>query len=378
MLAPCDTTSSTSRSSPKPAPRSSATCTTCSNGWQPSPTRPSDPSGCARSCSVRNLCTPATLRWARDASLAIRQAATEILVRRYYRIRQLDDVQIRDVDGIPLVVARYVDDGEPTRLVAMLAPWTRLSDLAARLHAITSPSPDVRRTVIDLHLVDVEPSDDVEQQIRAVLADAELDPGVRRVVVSMMTTPSDADDDTNSEWSSPRAAHHLTFVRGGRTRSFVREHYHGLHPMMAERLALWRLGNFAVERLPSREDVYLFRGVAHDNAKDERLFAIVEVRDLTPVRDDEGRVVALPLFEGMLTEALTAVRREQSHRSGTQRLAWNRIILYVRPPWTVTPAEMSAIVGRIAPETLGAGLEKLVVHVQMPDPDRRRLLCTRW
>ncbi len=48
----------------------------------------------------------ATLRWARDASLAIRQAAAEIIVRRYYRIRQLDEVQVRDVDGVPLVVAR--------------------------------------------------------------------------------------------------------------------------------------------------------------------------------------------------------------------------------------------------------------------------------
>ncbi len=151
--------------------------------------------------------------------------------------------------------------------------------------------------------------------------------------------------------------------------------------MMAERLALWRLDNFAIERLPSRDDVYLFRGVAHENAKDERLFAIVEVRDLTPVRDDEGRVVALPLFERMLTEALAAVRREQSHRSGSQRLPWNRVIMYVRPPWMLTPAETSAIIRRIAPETVGAGLEKIVVHVQMPDPNRagsETVLCTTW
>ena len=38
----------------------------------------------------------------------------------------------------------------------------------------------------------------------------------------------------------------------------------------------------------SVEDVYLFRGVARDNPSDERLFALAEVRDLTPVRDDEG------------------------------------------------------------------------------------------
>ncbi|MGZ8753252.1 MAG: carboxyl transferase domain-containing protein, partial [Acidimicrobiia bacterium] len=49
--------------------------------------------------------------------------------------------------------------------------------------------------------------------------------------------------------------------------------------------------------------------------------------------------------------------------SVSQRLQWNRVILYVRPPWDVGQAEMSAIVRRIAPETVGAGLEKVVAHV---------------
>ena len=54
-----------------------------------------------------------------------------------------------------------------------------------------------------------------------------------------------------------------------------------MHPMMAKRLELWRLRNFYVDRLPSVEDVYLFHGVARDNPKDERLFALAEVRDVT-------------------------------------------------------------------------------------------------
>ena len=45
---------------------------------------------------------------------------------------------------------------------------------------------------------------------------------------------------------------------------------------------------FSLERLPSAEDVYLFHGVARANPKDERLFALAEVRDLTPVRDEDG------------------------------------------------------------------------------------------
>ena len=64
--------------------------------------------------------------------------------------------------------------------------------------------------------------------------------------------------------------------------------YRGLHPMMGKRLHLWRLSNFKHRRLPSVEDVYLLHAVARDNPKDERLFACAEVRDVTPVRDEDG------------------------------------------------------------------------------------------
>jgi hypothetical protein len=84
--------------------------------------------------------------------------------------------------------------------------------------------------------------------------------------------------------------------------------------MMAKRLHLWRLSNFKIERLPSVEDVYLLHAVARDNPKDERLFACAEVRDVTPVRDEAGRIVQLPHLERMLTEAMAGIRLFQSRR----------------------------------------------------------------
>ena len=48
--------------------------------------------------------------------------------------------------------------------------------------------------------------------------------------------------------------------------------------------------------------------------KDERLFACAEVRDVTPVRDDEGKVVQLPHLERMLLEAMASIRLFQSRR----------------------------------------------------------------
>ena len=42
------------------------------------------------------------------------------------------------------------------------------------------------------------------------------------------------------------------------------------------------------------EDVYLFHGVARDNPKDHRLFALAEVRDMTVVPDSRGGQPGLP------------------------------------------------------------------------------------
>ena len=41
----------------------------------------------------------------------------------------------------------------------------------------------------------------------------------------------------------------------------------GLHPMVAERLGLWRLANFELTRLPSPIDVHLFRAVGPQRAR---------------------------------------------------------------------------------------------------------------
>ncbi len=125
--------------------------------------------------------------------------------------------------------------------------------------------------------------------------------------------------------------------------------------MMAERLHLWRLSNFNVERLPSVEDVYLLYAVAKDNPKDERLFAVAEVRDLTPVRDQQGRMVQLPHLERMFAEAVAGMRIFQSRRGPNKRLHWNRILLYVWQPLAFRREELEGIVHKLAPSTDGLG-----------------------
>ena len=111
--------------------------------------------------------------------------------------------------------------------------------------------------------------------------------------------------------------------------------YRNLHPMLAKRLDLWRLANFRLERLASAEDVYLFRGVAHDNPKDARLFALAEIRDLTPVVDAAGASVATPGSGGWECSAWPRCGRPWRRSPRATRPTSNRIVLYVRPLWDV-------------------------------------------
>ena len=170
-----------------------------------------------------------------------------------------------------------------------------------------------------------------------------FDRPVRRVVV-MVSGPSVAAPSGRTQY--------FTF-RPGPAGSASRSSIAGMHPMMAKRLELWRLRNFYVDRLPSVEDVYLFHGVARDNPKDERLFALAEVRDVTAVRDGSGRLVQIPHLERMLMETMTAIRREQLRRPPGESPA-------VEPRAALRPAAARAPEGRArgdraAPRRRGRG-----------------------
>ncbi len=68
-----------------------------------------------------------------------------------------------------------------------------------------------------------------------------------------------------------------------------------------------------------------------NNPADERLVALAEVRDVTPLRDADGKVVAFPAAERVLAACLESIRRVQAQRTGQQRLDNNRVFLHVWP-----------------------------------------------
>ena len=295
-----------------------------------------------------------------EASPQLSAVMLEVLTRRYYRTRELDELDIIDVDGRPAAVADYVHHNVPIRAVTTFALVGQLTPRLRALRRLVVDAPDGAEAVIDAYIWRWDPAqrdDELAMHLRGEIAAATLPATVHRIVV-MVTEPR-----LGLGMSS---AQHFTFRRHG---TGFREDrlFRGLHPMVAQRLQLGRLRNFTIERLPSAEDVYAFRGVARANPRDERLVVMAEVRDVTPVRDADGRVARLPSLERMLAEALADIRRFQSHRTSEQRLQWNRVTLYVLPPLELELSEVRAIAERLAPDTEDLGLDRIDVEVSMRD-----------
>ena len=296
-----------------------------------------------------------------DADPVLRQLMLEVLTARYYRIRTLMDFRCVAAGSHNFVSAEYDQEGKRIRVFTTYAEYSQLLTAARAMVPLIQAVPRDHDIVVDFYTCSSGRLGDPEitqQEIHALLNGAGFPRPIRRILVAI-AGPAGG--------QGMSAMQHFTFrPRDGALAED--KILRGLHPMMSKRLHLWRFKNFKLERLPSVEDVYLFRGVAHNNPTDERLLACAEVRDLTPVRDEQGRIVQLPHLERMFTEALAGIRLFQSRRSAQERFYWNRILLYVWPPLNLRPDEIHDIVQKLAPATDGLGLEQVVVRARVPNP----------
>ena len=295
-----------------------------------------------------------------QAPPVVRQVMLEVLSRRYYRIRDLGPFTAIETGLRSVAVSGYQHDGRTVRLLATHATDQDLRRALQTVQRAVQTLSGDEDPAVDLHVWTrraVEHPDAASDEIRQELDEAGFDRAVRRVVV-MVSGPS--------VMAPSGQTLYFTF-RPGPDGFREQRLYRGMHPMMAKRLELWRLRHFFVNRLPSVEDVYLLHGVARDNPKDERLFAIAEVRDATPVRGADGRVLALPQLERMTMEALTAIRQVQAARPAAGRLQWNRVLLYVRPALYVGRDDVERVTRRLAEEAEGLGLQKMVIRARIPD-----------
>jgi acetyl/propionyl-CoA carboxylase alpha subunit/acetyl-CoA carboxylase carboxyltransferase component len=295
------------------------------------------------------------------ADPGLRLTMLEVLTSRYYKIRTLQNPNASTVDGHCYASAEYDHEGKRIHVFAAYAEYRSLTTVAKALLPVIAEVPASHDVVLDFHVCStgklIAP-DTTQVEVQEMLNQVAFPRSIRRIVVAIAGL---------SQGQRVSDMQHFTYrPRDG---GYVEEmFYRGVHPMIGKRLHLWRLSNFKIERLPSVADVYLIHAVALDNPKDERLFAAAEVRDVTPVRDDEGHIVQLPHLEHMFMEVLGAMRLFQSRRRPQERLYWNRVFLYVWPPLNLEQDELTDIVRRLAPETEGLGLEQVVVRARIPNP----------
>ncbi len=285
----------------------------------------------------------------------------EVLTRRYYGSRNLADLSAGARNGCRLITARCagaVEPGGVTQVAALAADAPRLPDAIA---AVGELAPAGGGLAADVYVAWEEQPDGEElaAAVTQIVTARPLPAGIARITVTV---------------AGARGAvmqHHFTYRPGVRPEGGPRPAdaaaplaedrlIRGIHPAIAQRLQLGRLREFDLTRLPSAdEEIYLFKAVAKANARDERLVAMGQVRDLTPLRDADGRLAALPELENTLAGCLDAIRGAQAARPSHQRFAANRIMMYVWPSSDFQAAELYPLARRIRPAVSGAGLEEV-------------------
>ena len=296
----------------------------------------------------------------------------EVLVRRFYKIRDLQPCEIDVVDGRQLLRTAYEHNAREVQLVAAVAPYDEIDHVLGAIAVAARALEGDPTVVVDLFVTAALPGVDpdvLSVRLHGTLERAGLGGDITRV--AFVVIPDERGVATQT----------LTFRRGGPTgeRPFwmdasVKEggfeedvKFRGLHPMIARRLQMWRLANFDIGRLPAPADVHLFRCVARDSADDVRLVAVAEVRDLTPVFDASGRVVALPEVEHLLAGCLDSIREAAARLGGRGRMEWNRVMLFVWPVVELPLDELDEVIRRLAPLTEGLGIEQIVVQARLAD-----------
>ncbi|HLU54435.1 MAG TPA: carboxyl transferase domain-containing protein [Pseudonocardia sp.] len=289
-------------------------------------------------------------------------AMLEVMTRRYYRIRTLRDLRVTDRGGRPLLSTTYEHGGREYTVLATTVhtapdapPWGEPMTVQGDLRRLIASLPEDATVLLDLYVIAGEaPDSDPErssEKIRSMLG--RLPERLARVAVAVRRPHGDE----RSAW--------FTFKAGPDRRPVEDRTLRGLHPMVAERLGLWRLADFELTRLASPIDVHLFRAVGRNVPDDKRLVAMSDVRELTVLRngeDGKGRIRALPQLEQVLDSCLDAIRSARAANREDARLDWNRVLLYVWPVVDVPLEELDSAVHLLAPRTVGLGLEQVLVQ----------------
>ena len=278
--------------------------------------------------------------------------AAEALLRRAYE--QWDDSAFAvNTDGDVLVARLEVTGSESIRAVsAAFANPDQLDEaLAAVGRALEEEGADHAAEVI-LH-VPVSDASAFDER----LADAVKSCSLHTVGTDRLTVTWPAS-------SSGTTLKHRTFRDTGKGTLEETLLLRDIHPEAARRIELWRLSEFDVTRLESHELIYAFRGQAHENPDDERIFIFAEVRNVPGQVAGEEDLHLLE-FEHAYFEALRILREQQALKPKRHRYHWNRLAFILRPDFELSRRKLLDISHPLEAPTRGLGLQKVIIRARI-------------
>ncbi len=300
----------------------------------------------------------------------VREPLLETLVRRHYRGYELRGLVASSIGGAeggrPGIEADYVLDERPTRLVSTVGTVAELDPASALVRSlgerVAARNPD-QAAVVDLYLAWPEAPADADEccaALRDLLLATPFALDVRRVAVAVCTPGQPVGYFTFRP--APDAARPHGLVEDDLVR--------GVHPMVGRRLDLWRLRDFDITRLDAPDDVLLYHAVAKQNQADQRLVALAQARELTVVRDAEGRVSSLPQVERAIAGCVEGIRRARAERATRAvPLDMNHVWIHIWPPIAAELEQVTALRRSIAPITSGAGIDEVLAQGHLVAPD---------
>ena len=309
--------------------------------------------------------------WGADdlSSVSLRRLVLEVHIRRFYRICEFGEIRFGGAPGFEYATTQYRSDDRDVCVVICYLPLSSLPAWSEALAAdLAALSADMLVVIDVVTWRDGERPDiaDTAAEVTDLATQCAFGRFLHRFDVTVRSSAGPVEERLRTQ--------HITLVQQS-DGSFSEEPlFRNLHPMLAERLEIWRLSNFELERRPSPEDVYLFDGIARSNPKDHRLFALAEVRELVAAHDPVTGEVSYPRLERVGLLALAAMRSELARYTIHDRPVANRLVLDVGAPWTLPADEAHRLARRFAPMAARVGLEKLVLKVRIPIPSQPGVL----
>ncbi|MGA1826053.1 MAG: carboxyl transferase domain-containing protein, partial [bacterium] len=132
------------------------------------------------------------------------------------------------------------------------------------------------------------------------------------------------------------------------------------NPLIYRELKIYLLANFHLKLLYSNESVHLVSGIAKNNPKDERLFALVNIMECQAEFNDDGSIQRIVAFDYAFMEALSAMSVEQSKRK--RRLSLNRIIIHFHSLFSTNLKHIRDYASKLVTHTKELGLEKVIIY----------------